>query len=320
MIITTPYWLLFAVAIVLTCLTAGFDAQHLIIRFGAKRMCVLRNVIAAILLVVIIVLCWMNFPVTLTFIVAVMGGILIIDQLFFAHKRAANHYPRPLVVENAHSLFFVLLLVWVIRSFVIQPYRVPTGSLQPTIRPGDFLVVNQFSYGLRFPIFNLKLVATGEPKRGDIALFYLPPDPSLLLVKRVIGLPNDLITYKNKVLYINGQEMKQTELGRAMDDEPKTAFNPEEHIPVLLKQEDLAGVVHEIYVLPDKPGPFGDFSIRVPSGHYLMLGDNRDNSDDSRAWGFVPEKNLLGKAFGIFMSWDALNHRIRWERIGEKIR
>ncbi|HVV67880.1 MAG TPA: signal peptidase I [Gammaproteobacteria bacterium] len=261
----------------------------------------------------------MNFPATLTALVVGCGIIALIDMLFFRRKRLSAKQKQSVIVENARSFFWVLLLVWVIRSFLIQPYRVPTGSLQPTVAPGDFLVVNQFAYGLRFPVGNTKIVPIAEPKRGDIVLFYAPPDPSIVFVKRLVGLPGDHIQYKDKVLYINGKAMPQQFVSEAVDDEP-AGINPEEHIPVALKTENLMGVKHSIYVRPIDEGLTQDVDVVVPPGNYFMMGDNRDNSDDSRTWGFVPEQNLIGKAFGIWMSWDAINHRVRWNRIGKAVK
>lgn len=319
MIITHQYILLLILAIFLTLLAwvmdSGFIEKHTAV--GSFRS--LRNITVFILVVIVIWMCAMNFPATLTLLVAATGLIALVDLLFFRRKRKAQERKQPLIVENAYSFFGVLLLVWIVRSFIVQPYRVPTGSLQPTVVPGDFLIVNQYAYGLRFPVINNKLVAVGEPKRGDIALFYAPKSPSIVFVKRVIGLPGDHVEYRNKVLYINGKEMKQTSLGQAMDDEPAIAGNPEEHIPVAVEEEDLDGVKHRIFVALEG-GIVGDVDVVVPPGQYFMMGDNRDNSDDSRMWGFVPENYLIGKAFGVFMSWDSLQNRIRWDRIGKAVK
>lgn len=169
MIITVQFVALFAIALVLTLISLLLDIS--LQRYNLKA---LRFLIALILTAVIIWLCVLNFAAALTLLVVATGIIGLIDQLFFYRKRKAAGQTPPLVVENARSFFWALLLVWVIRSFIIQPYRVPTGSLQPTVKPGDFLVVNQFAYGLRFPVLNSTLVDVGEPKRGDLVLFYAP--------------------------------------------------------------------------------------------------------------------------------------------------
>jgi signal peptidase I len=317
MIITTQYIWVFFLAIFLALFSWVLESNTVVKQCGPHCFRRIRNTAITLLVALLIWLAIMNFAATLTAFVFGCGVTALIDQLFCRRKRLAAHYPEPIIVENARSFFFILLLVWVIRSFIIQPYRVPTGSLQPTVQPGDFLVVNQFAYGLRFPVINKELIKIGEPKRGDIVLFYYPVNPSIVFVKRLIGMPGDHVEYKNKVFYINGKEMTQTDKGETIDDEPSTAHTPEEHIPVHMKEEDLEGIKHNIYIRSDQPNWFGAFSITVPEGQYFMVGDNRDNSDDSRSWGFVPKDNLIGRAFGIWMSWDAIHHRIRWERIGE---
>jgi signal peptidase I len=254
-----------------------------------------------------------DLPLILTLLVLVTGLTALIDIIFFAKKRQARNGKHPLIVELSRSFFPALLLVWIIRSFIIQPYRVPTGSLEPTVLPGDFIAVKQFSYGLHLPVVNFKVMHVGEPKRGDIALFYWPIDTSKLFVKRVIGLPGDHVVYKDKTLTINGQEMTQKSLGKAFEIEPDGLSEVDR------KLENLTGITHEIFVKPEMMNLDNEVDVTVPDGHYFMMGDNRDDSDDSRRWGFVPERYLIGKAFGIWMSWDSLDHRIRWERIGKAL-
>lgn len=320
MIITLQYQLLFILAVFLTILSWLLDATWLRNRCGVNTFNLLRNLSVWLLLAIIIWLCVLNFPATLTALVFGCGIIYLLDALWLRHARTAKNYPLPVIVEQARSFFWVLLLVWVIRSFIIQPYRVPTGSLQPTVKPGDLLVVNQFAYGLRFPVGNGTLIPIGTPKRGDIVLFYAPLNPGMILVKRLIGLPGDHIAYHDKVLTINGKSMPQTDIGATIDDEPAVAGMPEEHIPVMEREEDLDGLKHHIFVIPPEIVPGTDFETTVPAGHYFMMGDNRDNSDDSRSWGFVSDRFLIGKAFGIWMSWDSLTSHIRWNRIGQAIR
>lgn len=253
-----------------------------------------------------------DFPFILTMLVIVTGLIALADIVIFSKKRAEGA-KMPYAIEFARSFFPALLLVWIIRSFIIQPYRVPTGSLEPTVLPGDFIAVKQFSYGLRLPVVNQKIVDINNPKRGDIALFYYPVDTSKLFVKRVIGLPGDHIVYKDKTLTINGQTMPQQYIGKAVNIEE---FGTSE---VDQKTEDLNGIKHSIFVKPYNVDPV-DIDVVVPAGHYFMMGDNRDDSDDSRSWGFVPDRNLIGKAFGIWMSWDSMNNKIRWDRIGKAVK
>ena len=257
-----------------------------------------------------------DFTFYLTLIVIISGIISLLDVLFWAKKRRLKDKKQPLIIEYARSFFPVLLLVLVIRSFIVQPYRVPTSSLVPTVLPGDFIAVKQYAYGLRLPVTNTKIIKVGEPKRGQIFLFRYPVDPNLTYVKRVIGVPGDRIVYKDKVLYVNGVEAKQ-KLIKATHyiDENGVYFSEN------LIEEDLNGVKHQIYVQPEG-GETQDIDVVVPPGNYFAMGDNRDNSGDSRSWGFVPEENLIGQAFWIFMSWDRNGSgldKIRWNRIGKGI-
>jgi signal peptidase I len=252
-----------------------------------------------------------DVPCVLTALVLLTGLISLGDLLFFSKKRAADK-KMPVVIEYARSFFPIFLLVLMIRTFVIQPYRVPTGSLVPTVLPGDFIVVKQYSYGLRLPVLNTKIFKVGEPKRGDIALFRYPNDINTLFVKRVIGLPGDHVVYRNKTLTINNERIWQTPFGMDIDIEAGFA------IPVQIRVENLGQVSHKIFV---KPGfkEWENIDVVVPQGSYFMMGDNRDSSNDSREWGVVPEANLVGKAFGIWMSWDPERKSIRWQRIGKQI-
>jgi len=217
------------------------------------------------------------------------------------------------MVNRKCQILFSYFIVLLIRSFLVQPYRVPTGSLEPTIAPGDFIAANQFAYGLRLPVLNAKIWSFGEPKVGDIALFRWPVDTGKILIKRVIGTPGDHIVYQNKKLTINDQLLKQEELGLDLDGEnipPSIVHRIKEQLP--------NGNSHLIFVRSDRNND-QSLDFTVPKGSYFMMGDNRDNSDDSRYWGFVPEENLIGKAFVVWMSWDSQNHTVRWKRIGEKI-
>lgn len=319
MIITINYIFILFISLILTTVIWALDSNYFTSKYAAKKLHGWRNSLLVLLVILIVYLCILNFPVTLTLLVFVTGIIALFDWLLFARKRKAEHRKHGVIVENARGFFPVLLLVWVIRSFIIQPYHVPSGSLEPTVLAGDFIVANQFDYGLRFPIDNIKFINIGEPKVGDIVLFYNPTDPSVVFIKRVAGTPRDHVQYKNKILYINGKEAKQTPVGMAEDLEPGR-----EPLFVNRMIEDLNGIRHEIFVWPTG-GETQDFDFVVPPGQYFMMGDNRDNSDDSRyGFGsgqliFVPERNIIGKAFGIWMSWDANNWRIRWNRIGKGI-
>lgn len=254
-----------------------------------------------------------DFPLVLVILTFVCGLIWLIDVLFLAKSRKKLGKKMPAWIDYGRSFFPVFLLVLIIRSFVIQPFRVPTGSLEPTILPNDFVAVNQFAYGLRLPVLNTKILNIGEPKRGDIVVFRFPGDTKVDYVKRVVGIPGDHIVYKNRILYINGQEMPQKYINDVVDIEPTG------NMPSQLMEEDLMGVKHKIILHKDQYKETSDVDVVVPQGMYFMMGDNRDGSADSRYWGFVPEENLVGKAFLIWLSWDGDKHTIRWSRIGTVI-
>ena len=253
-----------------------------------------------------------NFEFFLTTAVIVSGAIALADVLIFAPIRRRKNIAHPSVlIEYARSFFPILLLVLLLRSFLAEPFRIPSGSEKPDLLIGDFIVANKFSYGIRLPVVHKKIIAIGEPKHGDIVVFLWPKDTSTYFIKRVIGLPGDVISYKDKVLTINGQLAPQTLLGVQTDHDANEKWQ------VLLKRENLLGVQHDIYLRPDQPAI--DFSVVVPPGNYFVMGDNRDNSLDSRYWGFVPEKDLIGKAIWVFFSWDNEHHRVRWNRLGMRI-
>jgi len=276
----------------------------------------------ALLAILVISIIQVNFAFALTLAVFLSGLIALVDMLLFRPKRQKAGIKDSILIEYCRSFFPVLLLVWGIRSFILQPYRVPTGSLEPTVLPGDFIAVSQFSYGLKFPVGNFKLVPVGEPKRGDIVLLY-PNNTKVIYVKRLIGLPGDKIEYRNKVLYINGKEQKQTLSGHGFD----YGDGPGQTEPVDIYEEDLDGVKHKIFRRPySTDGQFplesdlqGDFTYVVPKGYYFFMGDNRDDSGDSRYFGAVPERYIIGKGLTVWMSWDPVHHRIRWNRIGTSL-
>jgi len=221
----------------------------------------------------------------------------------------AHHVPW--WVEYCVSFFPVILFVFVLRSFVAEPFRIPSGSMLPTLQSGDLILVNKFEYGLRLPVIDKKVVAMGEPKRGDVVVFRYPVDPSVDYIKRVVGVPGDVVTYRDKVLSINGQEVPHTRDG--------DYFEPDRSVYVGRYAESLGAMQHNILLNKQAPQdimPISDYPYRsdceyfsngvrckVPPGHYFMMGDNRDNSLDSRYWGFVPEKNIVGRAFFIWMNF-----------------
>jgi len=217
----------------------------------------------------------------------------------------------PWWVEYCVSFFPVILFVFVLRSFVVEPFRIPSGSMLPTLENGDLILVNKFEYGLRLPIIDKKVLPIGEPKRGDVLVFRYPVDPSVDYIKRVVGVPGDVVLYQNKTLYINGQEIQHTRDG--------DYFEPDRSAYVGRYSEQLGTVKHDILLNKQARQdfmPISDYPYRnnceylgngvrctVPPGHYFMMGDNRDNSLDSRYWGFVPEQNIVGRAFFIWMNF-----------------
>jgi len=254
---------------------------------------------------------YFDLPFVLTLLVLITGVITLIDILFLAKKRKSTH-KRFWLLEHARSFFPMLLLILLARSFIFDHNRVPSPSLAPTILPGDFILVNKFAYGIRLPVLNTKIWHLGAPKRGDIALFRYPNDPSIIYVKRVIGLPGDHIVYRNKTLIINDKEMSQEFIGLDFDKEHGI------NIPVKVFMENLDGIKHKIFIKPDHEDGV-DVDVMVPDNNYFMMGDNRDSSSDSRYWGFMPEQNLVGKALGIWMNFDTNDFTVQWKRIGTKI-
>ncbi len=256
----------------------------------------------------------MNFDFEKLFFYAILicGVIILADYLFYSSKRKKKGQKKPVPVEYAYSFLPILLIVFSVRSFGFEPFRIPSGSLKPTLLVGDFILVDKYSYGVRLPVIHTKVFSINEPKRGDIVVFREPPKESRDLIKRVIGVPGDHISYKNKVLYINGIEVSQqfkkydTDQGESLDS-----------WEVVQKQENLLGVTHDIYQIQTREND--DFDVVVPAGNYFMMGDNRDDSADSRVWGFLPEKNIIGKARRVLISFDKPTHPIRWGRVYEKI-
>ncbi len=282
-----------------------------------------------------------DFPAFLVLATFVTGIIWLVDTLAFAPKRkrlaqesagsgatgvaatiAASSYKEPVLVEYARSFFPVIFAVLVLRSFLVEPFRIPSGSMMPTLLVGDFILVNKFSYGIRLPVLNKKVIEIGDPERGDVFVFRFPQDPRVDYIKRVVGVPGDRIEYRSKQLYVNGQAMPQTPIGVYEGLGSGARETGSFHA-----LENLGGVEHNILTHPLAP----DFppscrvltagSIVVPEGHYFAMGDNRDNSNDSRCWGLVPERNLVGKAFVIWMSWDSglSGFPIAWDRIGTAV-
>ncbi|MDH5300484.1 MAG: signal peptidase I [Gammaproteobacteria bacterium] len=271
-----------------------------------------------------------DFPTIMVLAVVVTGVIWGLDAIFWAPKRksVADAYLKdhpgaddemvksvskePLLVEYAKSFFPVILVVLLLRSFLVEPFRIPSGSMLPTLEVGDFILVNKFSYGIRLPVVDYKVVEVGSPQRGDVLVFRYPKDPSTDYIKRVVGLPGDHIEYRNKTLYVNGQLMSKEYIGPYMGSVtgmPLAGLNR--------MQEMLDGVRHDILIENGKPRIDGE--MIVPAGQYFVMGDNRDNSNDSRFWGTVSEEFLVGKAFMIWMNFNTDQGGVSWGRIGQRI-
>ena len=219
---------------------------------------------------------------------------------------------EPTWVEYCKSFFPVILAVLLLRSFLVEPFRIPSGSMMPTLLVGDFILVNKYAYGIRLPVLNTKVIDIGEPERGDVVVFRYPKDPSVDYIKRVVGLPGDRIGYYNKILHINGKPVAQVPAGVYVGKGSGVSMSGAGK-----RREQLGDVQHQILVMPRTPGLEGEYV--VPDNEYFVMGDNRDNSNDSRYWGTVPEQNLVGRAFRIWMNWDSANGGIEWDRIGRKI-
>ncbi|MCP1641770.1 signal peptidase I [Pseudomonas citronellolis] len=264
----------------------------------------------------------LNFPLLLVIAVALCGALALVDLVLFAPRRRAaiSAYQgsvtepdpevldklnkEPVLIEYGKSFFPVLFIVLVLRSFLVEPFQIPSGSMKPTLEVGDFILVNKFAYGIRLPVLDAKVIPVGDPQRGDVMVFRYPSDPNINYIKRVVGVPGDRIRYtSDKRLYVNDQLVAEQLIG----EEPGSLGS------VTLYQEKLGEAEHlirkEMTRYRVEPGK----EWTVPAEHYFMMGDNRDNSNDSRYWndpkipkellGMVPDRNIVGKAFAVWMSW-----------------
>jgi signal peptidase I len=294
----------------------------------------------------------LDFSLVLVLISVMGGAIWALDTWVLApwRQRAAvaagkapGAVPEPGVVDYARSMVPVVVFVLVLRSFLFEPFRIPSDSMMPTLQDGDFILVNKFSYGIRLPVLNTKVVAVGEPARGDVVVFRWPPDPAINYIKRVVGLPGDRVKVIADRIYVNGEPFEQRDLGRYSDGcyenmrlaEVQTGGHSHHTLscrtPDYLASMQLPGCNRDIgrsYVCAEDASPLasslpdrGDFpEVTVPAGNYLMIGDNRDNSADGREWGFVPEGNLVGSARRVWFNFDwQRKPKIDWSRIFERI-
>ena len=264
-----------------------------------------------------------DFPTLIVLLVFATGFIWAFDAVVLARRRRAAARegggeaggvaaaPPSRIVEYSKSFFPVFLVVLVLRSFIVEPFRIPSNSMMPTLLTGDFILVNKFNYGIRLPVIDTKVLAVGLPERGDVVVFRFPEDPSTPFIKRVVGVPGDRIAYYDKILYVNDEPMEQSRIGRYVGVGSGAVMSGASQ-----RVEHLADVEHHILIQPEAHTRQG--TAAVPEGHYFVLGDNRDNSRDSRYWGTVSEELLIGKAFRIWMNWD-FGHGIDWNRIGKRI-
>ena len=273
-----------------------------------------------------------DFPLILVILVFGSGLIWLLDALFLApgrrriqsalrgeypdwdrpdspqatqyQARVASDAREPLVVEYARSFFPVLLVVFVLRSFLVEPFQIPSSSMVPTLEVGDYILVNKFTYGIRLPVTRTKVLDLNQPQRGDVMVFFPPHMNDTYFIKRVVGLPGDTVTYRNKRLWVNGEEVSREHL----------AVLPMGQSRFSVGLEALGEGNHLMQV--DEARRPRDFSVVVKPGHYFMMGDNRDNSSDSRIWGQVPEKDIVGKAFAVWMHWDSFFSLPSFSRVG----
>ena len=262
-----------------------------------------------------------DFSLVLVLLTTLSGVIWAVDALFLRRRRMDRavskkiERPRdPVVIEYARSLFPILLIVLIFRSFLFEPFKIPSGSMIPTLLVGDFIIVNKYAYGLRLPVVNRKIVDIGEPERGDVVVFRYPVDPRVNFIKRLVGLPGDTITYRNKRLFINGEEVETVEQGLYAGTDVKCSTP---RADADRYRETLGDVTHDILIHAKSGSRNGQWE--VPEGHYFVMGDNRDRSNDSREWGFVPEDHLMGRAVGIWLNFDYTKGCGDLSRIGDGI-
>jgi signal peptidase I len=244
---------------------------------------------------------------------AVITGLIWLWDVKWARPRRMADTPEPIVVDMARAFFPVIVVVFLIRSFWVEPFKIPSGSMKPTLLVGDFILVNKYTYGIRLPVLNKKVMEVNPVRRGDVVVFRYPVDPSVDYIKRVIGTPGDKVVYRGKRLTVNGEAVAVQGSGYYTDAEVNYM-----RLPTFL--EKLDGKSHQMMIVPTSPTvdlgqvrqfPYREnceynddgFSCTVPAGHYFMMGDNRDQSADSRYWGFVPDDHIKGRAFYVWMNF-----------------
>lgn len=270
-----------------------------------------------------------DLALILTSLAALTGLIWLIDRLFFSRSRKlmqaeGEEVQEPVVVDYARQLFPIILIVLLLRSFLAEPFRIPSSSMMPTLLVGDFILVNKFAYGIRLPVVNTKVIEVGAPKRGDVVVFRYPgmgPDDDRAgadYIKRIVGLPGDQIAFRDQVLYVNGEPVpKQADgyyVGAGREGRKMTGATR--------FRVEIDGREHLTLETSPFSSPRAEGEWEVPAGHYFAMGDNRDRSEDSRYWGFVPEENLVGKAFAVWLNCEGwfCSGAFDYTRIGDTIR
>ncbi|MCL2309801.1 MAG: signal peptidase I [Proteobacteria bacterium] len=275
----------------------------------------------------------MNFPLILFLLTLITGVIWALD-FFYLRKKRDPKAPTPAWIDYTASFFPILLIVFALRSFVAEPFKIPSSSMRPTLEVGDFILVNKFSYGIRLPIIEKKIIPIGSPQRGDVVVFRYPLNPSQDYIKRVIGIPGDVIEYRDKKLKVNEQLLPQQkganysylEGGRfenldRFTETAQSADGAREH-PIAIDPRKPTLYLDHVFPFPLRSACEyfeNGFRCTVPKGYYWMMGDNRDNSEDSRYWGFVPDENLRGKAFFIWFNWGDISS-FSFNRVGHGIK
>jgi signal peptidase I len=266
----------------------------------------------------------MGFAAVLLLATVITGTVWLFDALFLKKSRTKAS-GEPILVEMAKSFFPVILIVFLLRSFLYEPFKIPSGSMVPTLLVGDFILVNKFTYGIRLPVINKKIVEMNAPKRGDVMVFRYPEDPAKDFIKRIIGIPGDTVSYQNKRLTINGEAITTEKVGLFTDVDERMnmrqfeVFNEKvgekNHTMMVDNNYPVIGLTSVRQFTNKKNCAYNEMGVtcKVPDGHYFMMGDSRDNSDDSRYWGFVPEENIVGKAVLVWMNFGA------FKRVGTSI-
>ena len=254
----------------------------------------------------------LNFETILTLLVLFCALMVLLDRVFWRKHRAAQPPSSESFMGYVYSFFPILLLVLCVRSFVYEPFRIPSQSLVPTLLVGDFIAVEKFAYDLRLPVLHTVIWHRATPQRGDVVVFRWPVKPAVAFIKRVIAVPGDSVSYQHKQLYINGKKVPLTAL------RTETMADITGHLwPVTKYREQLPPDRRHYIVLRENASADDMAEIKVPAGYYFVMGDNRDDSIDSRGWGFVPAGNIVGRAAMIWLSWDSHRWRVRTSRLGQ---